>query len=176
MKIINGIPDTPYFIFIKGVAEKSDQEISLLLNLGKINEVSDLEFFDDRNCIYLSRDDNWVHVMDNWFYTHWHSKELSERIEMLGRKLEIFTCSIGDCDLSFGFRYFKAGEKVREYIVESPNYNDEVLKRDFGLPLDGEAVGLKEENQLEKVIYIAKQLGIKIPTENCEIKCYELIK
>ncbi|WP_422107015.1 hypothetical protein [Winogradskyella sp.] len=175
MKIINGIPCCPYFIFLKGISRKTDIEILSLFNFEIRSEVNlNNEFHGTENHIYMSRDDNWIHIMDNFFYSLWYSEAVSQRIEHLAETYEIFTCSVGDVDLSFDFNYYKNGKKVREYVVESPNYVDEILKKNVGNPLKGEYEGLKLSDQLESVIYIAKELGIKIPKKENEITCYEI--
>lgn len=174
MKIINGMPSSPYYIFINGISGKSDLEILSLLNLEIVKEIYLNNIIqDEENYIYLSRDENWVHLMDNLLYSHWYSKEFSNQIEKLGKKLEIFTCSVGDSDLSFDFKYYNNGKKVREYVVESPNYIDEILKLDIGIPIKGEQEGLKKDDQLERVLFIAQQLGVKLPKLH-KIKCFEV--
>jgi hypothetical protein len=173
MQFVKGIPDAPYFIFIKGISELSDEEVLELLNLRGPNLVESPKYNDWEFCIYISRDQHWTHLMDNWLYSNWYSTELTDRIEELSKRFEIFSCSIGDCDRSFAFKYFKNGEKIREYVVESPNYNDNVLKINFGNPLPGEGEGLKKKNELDRVLFIAKQLGIQLPKSSAEIKCYQ---
>ena len=174
MLIIDGLPHTPYFVFIKGLIDKSDKEILELLELGNNREVALRGDFNDRNCIYLSRDKNWVHIMDNYCYTHRGSQKFSNRVDELGKQYELFTCTVGDSDCSFDFRYFRGGKKIREYIVASPNYNDEVLMVDYGVPLPGESEGLKKADQFERVTYIAGALGIEIAAELKKIRCYEI--
>jgi hypothetical protein len=174
MFIIDGMPHSPYFVFIKGINAKSDSEILEFFNLGRGKEVENDESFTGEFCIHLFRNSNWICLMDNWFYTYRHSEKFSNRINELGKEYEIFTCTVGNADLYFDFKYFKNGQKIREYVVESPNYNDEVLKTDFGTPLYGEQECLKLEDQLDRVLSIACHLGIELPKNENEIKCYKL--
>lgn len=174
MDIINGLPHTPYLIFLNGLKDKTDQEILELFDLGDNKETAIRNDLSDKYCIYMSRDDNWIHLMDNYFYTHWHSKNFSMKVEELGRNYELFSCSVGDCDLSFDFKYYKNGNKIREYVVESPNYNDEILKVNYGEPLLGENEGMQKNDQFNRVTHIASSLGIEIPTDLNKIKCYEI--
>lgn len=174
MDITYGLPHAPYFIFLKGLTDKTDTEILELFDLGDHIETAIRNDLSDEHCIYMSRDDSWVHLMDNYFYTHWHSKKFSMKVEELGKTYELFSCSAGDCDLSFDFKYYKNGVKIREYIVESPNYDNEILKVNFGEPLLGEREALQRVDHLERVIHIASSLGIELPTELKQIKCYEI--
>ena len=174
MKIINKLPHSPYFICIKGLNHKNDEELLELLGLHKCKEIEIPKDFEDENCIYISNDTSWIHIMDNYYYTFWQSDALSVRIEELGEKYEIFTFSVGDSDLSFDFKYFKNGTKIREYIVTSPNYNDEVIEVNNGTPLFGETEGLKKKDQFDRIIYIADSLGIILPEKEEEIRCYKI--
>lgn len=175
MDSVTKAPQSPFYIFIKGLQDKSAIEILELLGLGACDLVVGMvEDLHDDACIYIYNDKNWIHLMDNWFYSNWHSTSLHDRINVLGQTLEIFTCSVGDTDLSFNFKYYKDGVKRREYIVTSPNDNDEIISLNFGQPLAGEKEGLKQEDQLKRVTYIAKSLGIKFPKTMYDLRCYQL--
>ncbi len=172
MHFIDGKPFAPYFIFIKNINEKSDGEILELL------ELEHCELFDYGDYVHISQDANWVHVIDNDAYQLWYSQKLTNRIEELGKEYEIFTCSVGEPDLSFDFRYFRDGKKIREYVVESPNYDDQIIITDFGSPILGEEILVHEElvkgHQLAVVLHIAESLGIQLPKSAEGIKCYQL--
>ena len=102
----------------------------------------------------MSRDNEWVHLMDNFYYAHWHSKSLTERIDELGKEYEIFTCSVGDCDESFEFKYFKNGQNGKPMMVEREAFN--------------------LEDQLDCVLYITHSLAIEIPNELNQIISYHV--
>ncbi|MFT5618169.1 MAG: hypothetical protein ACI85I_001400 [Arenicella sp.] len=179
MHFIDEKPFAPYFIFIKGINEMNDKDVLELLDLGKGNlvettEAEDGEYLDDENCTYIYKCRNWVHIMDSWFYSLYHSQKLRSRIEELGKSYEIFTCSVGDSDRSFDFRYFKNGEKVREYIVDSPNYNDQIVRIDFGSALSSEKEALQKKDESDTVLHIAESLGVQLPKSAEGIKCYKL--
>jgi len=176
MKIINGVFHSPYFIFIKNLTEINDLDILNLLDLKGYVQENDENISSIYNEIYLAKVKDWIHIMDNFSYDHWLSKKFRENIEELGKYYEIFNCSVGNIDSSFEFSYYKNGKKAREYVVESPHYEDEIVTINFGHPLEGEIEGLKKEDQLERVIYIAKSQGIVLPQNDNEIKCYGLLK
>lgn len=166
----------PSYICIKGISEKSDLEILKLLQV-----TSDIAQAYDKNeltaedfDIFVSRDDQWVHIIDNSFWMLDESKEVKKSIEALGKRYDIYTCSVGDADLSFNFKYFKDGQLRREYVVESPNYNDEVIVVNFGDVLSGEIEGLHKKDQLEKVLFIAHSLGVNIPKDFESLTSYNL--
>ncbi len=185
MVITNEKIVAPYFIFIKGINEKNDAEVLELLELGEGKLLNpdvtiDIKQVDEESSAYLFRNENWIHIIDSWYYSLWHSQMLSDRIEELGKKLEIFTCSFGDVDESFDFRYFKGGKKVREYIVDSPNWNNQVVRVDFGEPLQAELIILNKRDEVSKddeirnILQIAESLGIQLPKSAEGIKCYQL--
>lgn len=165
----------PSYICIKGISEKSDLEVLKLLNITSditqaYNELTAAEDFD----IFVSRDDQWIHIIDNFFWMLNESEVVAKRIETLGEHYELYTCSVGDADLSFDFKYFKNGKLRREYVVKSPNFNNEVIAVNFGDALSGETEGLRKKDQIEKVLFIAQSLGIKIPTNFEKLTAYNL--
>ena len=166
------IPNSPFFTFIKGIEQNSFINTLKLFDLSNrtLVDYEKAKYNDD--CIFLFRDKIWVHIMDNFSYSHWHSKNFKLKIEELGKSFEIFSFSVGDVDFSFEFRLFRNGGLVREYIVESPNFNDEIITKNFGKPLKGEEKGLQKKDQLMRVIHIAQSLGIEFPKNQSEINCY----
>ncbi len=150
----------------------TDKEILALFKLDNYKLVKEVPL-DDRNTIYLHRDGRWVHIMDNYFYSLWHQQSFREQINELGEKYEIFSCTAGDVDKSFDFKYYKNGKKIREYVVASPNYNDQVIKVDIGEPLFGESKALQNEDELNKILCVAEQLGIVLPKNADQILIYK---
>jgi len=164
----------PCYICIKGIAEKKDLEVLKLLQItSDIAQAYDELTTEDFE-IFVSRDDQWIHVIDNFFWMLNQSENVTKSIEALGVHYDIFTCSVGDADLSFDFKYFKNGKLRREYVVKSPNFNDEVISINFGIPLSGEKEGLQKKDQLDKVLFIAHSLGIDIPKDFEKLTAYNL--
>lgn len=108
--------------------------------------------------------------MDDWRYTLWHNTNFRDNVIKLSKHFDIFCCSIGDIDNSFNFRYFENGDLKREYVIEDPN-GEEVTKN-FGVPFKGEEIALNKKEPLDKVLSIAKLVGINTEHQLNKIKCY----
>ena len=175
MRSFNKIPHSPYFIFIRGVENKSDQTILELFGFNQIEPTSNDLVSEDEHCIYLYREKEWVHLMDNFYYTHWHSNQFKARIKELGKQYEIFTCRLKDVDESYDFKYFKHGELKRNYMSESPNYSDVDVTVNFGEKMNGELDVLSIKEDIDYPIVVAKELGIKLAKSKDHILCYKVI-
>jgi len=106
--------------------------------------------------IYLSNDENWTHIFDDWNLILYRSKEFNDTLKKLTYNYEIFTCLVGDADLSFEFKHYKNGTLSRHYKVDSPNYNDEIVTINYGKPFDIENEAFKFEELSDKVMFLAK--------------------
>ncbi|WP_338765591.1 hypothetical protein WAF17_01965 [Bernardetia sp. ABR2-2B] len=158
---------SPFLIFIKGLNHLPDIEILQLLEL---QNVETRDFEKETECyLRITRDKEWVHIMDNWFYGLWHSKSFKNRVDKLGEKYDIFYCSVGDCDNSFDFTYYKNGLIQRKYVVS----DDGKMIESKGKPLPFEEDNLKESDELDKVISIAKSIGIETNHKLEDIACYQ---
>lgn len=169
---------SPYFIFIKGIAHFNDEEVLRLLDFQEFQQVEkgEEDFMKEEHYVHLTRDENWVHIMDNWFYTLWHAQEFRGTIHRLGKMYDIFDCSVGECDDSFHFTYCKDGQVVRRYIVADPDFNGGEVIEDMGTPIPSEEKYLKMSQQQTKVISIARSIGIEVKHDLMDIKCYEILK
>jgi hypothetical protein len=112
--------------------------------------------------------------MDGWSYALWQSA-IRERIEQLSRAHDIFYCSVGNDDHSFEFVYYEDGRLKRKYIVEDPTYEGGEVVEELGTPLANEALALQEEDELDKVLSVAKSLGIEINHSPANIRTYRII-
>src|SRR5262249_33388438 len=74
-----------------------------------------------------------------WYYTLWHMRSTRPTLQALGRSCDVFACSIGDCDHSFDFVYYRGGRLVRQYVVEDPDFRGGRVVENTGEPLPGEA-------------------------------------
>ena len=178
MQLINKSFLSPFFIFIKDNSKLNDKE---LLNKFDLN---DYQLITDNNekkiegknpnkrYLYITEDRNWKHLMDDWLYTLWHNKTIKLRIKALSNEFDIFCCSVGDCDDSFDFIYYQNGIETREYIVEDPDFNGGQVAKDFGKAFEVEKIALAKEDQFEKVLSIARSLGINTNHNLSKIRCY----
>lgn len=168
---------SPYLIFINGGFWMSDAEIMEKLGLAgyelvtnkKEREKKEIPF---KRYIFITEDDEWTHIMDDWSYHLWHNKTIRKRLQVLSRDFEIFCCSVGDVDDSFDFRHYQNGEIVREYVVEYPQFKGGVVTKDFGKPFPAETEALQEKEIYVKVTMIAKSLGINLHHSKEKVRVY----
>lgn len=104
----NGTFIAPFYVFIKSPESHTSGILSAL-------KLSEWECFDgpvgqsfdrDNRHFYLARSKDWLHIMDDGYYTLWNDQTFRERIPALSRHFPIFTCWVGDTEDSFGFRLF----------------------------------------------------------------------
>ncbi len=168
---------SPYMIFINGGYWMSDAEIMEkfglegyeLITYEKGREIK-------RKAIFITEDDEWTHVMDDLSYHLWHNKELRKRLQALSKDFDIFICSVGDCDDSFDFTYYRNGEIIREYVVEDPHFKGGEVVKDLGEPFPIETEALKEKDIYVKVTTIAKSLGINLHHTKEKVRVYEKVE
>lgn len=150
----------PYFIFIDGGTVYRDDEVMALLGIEGFAPATRLEH--PNHFLHLTDDGRWLHVVDDWLYTQWHSKGIRERIAKLATRHDIFTCSVGDSDRSFDFEYFRGGVLVRRHVVDDPRYDGGSVTEDFGEPLPGEAAAFGHPDELTRVLAVARSEGVGI--------------
>src|SRR4051812_29631299 len=109
--IIRGRLHAPYFIFVRGEGRYSDADLLRLFGLTAYrltNRPTKLPRRLERHVI-LADDGPWVMVADDWYYTLWHMPSTRPAIQALGQSCDVFACSVGDCDHSFDFVYYRGG-------------------------------------------------------------------
>lgn len=178
MQLIKNSFFTPYFIFIKDNSNLNDEELLKKIDLKDYELVTDKSekktrgYKINKRYLYITEDEKWKHLMDDWFYTLWHDTEVKTRIKNLSKEFEIFCCSIGDCDDSFDFVHYQNGKEKREYVVEDPYFNGGQITKNIGNPFEIEKIALAKKDQLEKVLLIAQSLGINTNHNLEKIRCY----
>ena len=115
---------------------------------------------------------DWVLLADDWYYTLWHMPTTRQTIEQLSQCTDIYACSVGDCDHSFDFIYYKAGKLVRKYVVSDPDFKNSNIVENYGQQLPGEPEALKLDDQLETVLAISDAMGINGPKPGDELRFY----
>ena len=72
----------------------------------------------------------------------------------LSKGAEVFAYTRPDAELAHEFIYVRAGEILRERVVESPGWTDQVVVLDFGDPMAGESRQLQQD--------VADQIGLEL--------------
>ncbi len=164
----------PFYIFVKDKSKLSDDQLLEKLDLKHYKPVLKKEDQElpDKQYLYISDDGNWKHLMDDCSYGLWHELEIGLRIEGLSKEFDIYSCSIGDIDDSYEFVYYKDGIKIREYEVKDYDFDGGIVVKNSGQALEFEQDALAEKEVLDKVLAIAKSIGIHINHNAVNIRCY----
>ena len=115
---------------------------------------------------------SWTVLIDDWYYSLWHSETTRPAIRRLAQNMDIYACSVGECDNSYDFIYYRNGARVREYVVVDPDMKSSIVKVDFGDPLPGETETLAEDDPCFGMLTIPVALGIPVPANNNEYRLY----
>jgi hypothetical protein len=91
----------------------------------------------------------------------WNTPTTVHAVELLAKHRDVFTWSVGDCDMSFAYRVFKGGELIRDYAVDSPHFDDQIVRVDFGANMTSESELIASNLSIdEKVHGVGRLLGI----------------
>lgn len=167
---VHGELHSPYFIFLKCAVRYCDGDLLLKFGLSGFHPTNAVPF--GYNYAILADGGEWTLIADDWYYTLWHLPSTRTTIAAIGQTCDVFACSIGDCDRSFDFIYYRDSQLVRRYVVEDPHFQGGVVVADFGEPLPGEAAAFKQADQLKLVLAIAASLGIKTEFNERDIRVY----
>jgi hypothetical protein len=168
--IIRGRLHAPYFIFVRGEGRYSDADLLRLFGLSTYRPTK-LPRRLERHAI-LADDGSWVMVADDWYYTLWHMPSTRPALQALGQTCDVFACSVGDCDHSFDFVYYRGGSLVRRYVVEDPDFRGGRVVEDTGEPLPGEAAAFAESDEMGIVLGVAASLGIRTDYAEGDLRVY----
>ncbi|HEX8916585.1 MAG TPA: hypothetical protein VF796_29815 [Humisphaera sp.] len=168
--IVEGRLHAPYFIFVRAGGTYADDDLLRLFGLTGYRPTSPLP----RHGPYalLADDGPWKLLADDWSYTLWHLPTTRPTIESLGRRCDVFACSVGDSDHSFDFAYHRGGRLVRRYVVEDPDHRGGRVVEDVGEPLPGEADAFEGPDELDIVLGVARSLGIRAPVADRDVRVY----
>jgi hypothetical protein len=172
--LIEGKIFSPHLVFIKYGNSFSDEELLSLLGLKSHIPMSNDE--DAISSLYLTDSNGWINIIDDWLYSLWYSSEFRTNVELLAKKYEVFWCSIGEADDSYDFSYYKNGLLQRKYVVEDPDYTKGHVTESIGQPLTAEAEALTKKDNLDKVLLIAKSIGINTDYQNLTPRKYGIPK
>jgi hypothetical protein len=167
--LFDGRLHSPFFIFIRQPHGYSDFDILANFQLGSYRRSTATSRL-GRHAI-LSAAGNWTMVADDWRYTLWHMPSTRTVLEAIAKSHEVFTCSVGDCDLSFDYAHYQVGNLKRKYVVSSPHFTDRVVVEDFGAPSSDE-VQLPQQAGDNPGIELAERMGIQTRFTSDSLRIY----
>src|SRR5262249_23236755 len=168
--IVDGQLHAPYFIFLRCGGGDSPPELLQQVGLAGFPPTEGIP--GPGRYVILSTGGDWSLVADDWLYTLWHRPLTRLVVAALGETCDVFACSVGDCDRSFDFVYYRDGRLVRRYVVADPHFRGGVVAEDFGEPLPGEAAALRQSGEFEIVLGIARSLGINTEFGEHDLRVY----
>jgi hypothetical protein len=174
-KFIKGHLHSPYFIFVRASGRLSDEDLLKLLGLGDCVSCP-LRVDWSTPHLYLTEDDTWIHIADDWRYSLWH-KGRNQLVDELHKSIPdtpIFACSVGDSDWSFSFAYYSSDRLLRRHVVEDPHYDRgrRIVVEDFGQPFPSEMALSDIDDEQDYVLSLAASLGVKLNHQPGSIRCY----
>jgi hypothetical protein len=167
---IRGELHAPYFIFVRDAGRRTDADLLHLFGLATYRPTQSPR----RRGRYalLAGEGEWTMLADDWYYTLWHMPSTRQAIHQLGQTCDVFACSVGDCDHSFDFEYYRDGRAVRRYVVADPDFRGGHVVENLGEPLPGEAAAFRETDELRVVLAVATSLGIRTNYTAQAIRAY----
>jgi hypothetical protein len=168
--IVHGRLHAPYFIFLRCAGRYSDSD--LLQNFGLADYRPRKGLPDFGRYAILAADGQWSLIADDWHYTLWHKPSTRPLLANLGETCELFACSVGECDRSFDFVYYRDARLVRRYVVADPHFQGGVVVENIGQPLPGESAAFQQSDELEIVLVIARSLGIPTDYSEHDLRIY----
>lgn len=169
LDIYDGIPHSPYLIFIKGL-DLSDEEILYQLGLSGYSKLEARIPWSDH--LAISRDEEWTHLADSYAYSHWLSNDFRTKIQKMASSFDVFTFSVGDADYSYDFEYWASGERIRKVVWDDPKYDGGFLKEQHGIPLEGEGPVSANKDPLKGLWQLAQSLGIQTDYTQLDTELY----
>lgn len=168
--LVEGRLHAPYFLFLHCQGLFTDRQ--LLHQFGLTNYIPAKPTRPIQQSAILADAGGWCLLADDWYYTLWHKETTRPVLAQMGQSFDVFACSVGDCDRSFDFVYYRDGRLVRKYIVHSPRYTDQIVVENVGEPLPGEATAFKESDEINLVLGVAASLGLKVKFEERDFRVY----
>jgi hypothetical protein len=167
---IHGELHAPHFIFLRSAGKYSDTDLLHWFGLSTYRRTKTAA--PPGRYALLANDGQWTLIADDWYYTLWHMRSTRSTLAALAQNCDVFACSVGDCDQSFDFVYYRASHLVRKYVVADPHFRGGVVVENIGKPLPGESAAFKQPGELRIVLGIAASLGIKTDYTERDIRVY----
>lgn len=174
LKIVRGHIHAPYFIFIRCGEAYSDDE--LLGYLGIEGYAPDANTCrSGMQWLYITSDDEWVHIADDWRYSFWSSDSIRDYIAAIGKRHDVFACSVADTYWQFEFEFYRDGELRRRFSMESESDRGFWSDVDFGKPLPAERPQSNTDDPLDYVLELAASVGVNTRHRRRRVRSYSKI-
>ena len=98
--LIKGVLHAPHFTFFRCAGVCSAAYLLRALGLEGYRPTTGGDFVVGRPSLFLAEDDAWIHLMDDWSYTLWHSPEFRKQVSAFAAGCEVFSFWVGDADQS----------------------------------------------------------------------------
>jgi hypothetical protein len=108
-------------------------------------------------------DGRWLHVIEGWDVRDFSDPQREIEFAEASQESDIFWYVMGDSDYSFEYSLYSKGQCVRRLDVASPNFDDQVIRSNFGSPLPGEERILSKKGVLiadSPSQYVSEMLAI----------------
>lgn len=96
--LINGKFCSPYYLMVKDYGELEVAQLFKLLHIDRyahlVQENKTEAGRDSSNVLFVTRQNDWIQLMDNWGYTFWHDEKIREDMEQLFKSYELFQFSL----------------------------------------------------------------------------------
>lgn len=167
---VRGELRSPYYIFVRASGNKTDADLLRELGLGSYVRREKAPQF-GRYAI-LADDGQWTLIADDGHYTLWNRPTTRPVIADWAQHYDVFTCSIGDCDRSFDFTYYRDGKLARACGVADPDNGGGTVWENIGAPLSAEPQAFQLADERHTVLAIAASLGIQTRYGEAEVRIY----
>jgi hypothetical protein len=165
-----------FFFFLRTQGKWSDEQVMDLLELkgySRIpNALGDKPYEDGKRYLFLTDDEEWTHLMDDWYYTHRNEGGFFDRLRLLSQQVDILTFSVGDVDESFQLFYFRKGIEERALEVTESGQGELQVLRDEGVPFPDEPIPQRGTDPLPNLFKVAASLGISQLPNPHHIRAY----
>lgn len=167
--IFDGHLHAPFFIYFHREPQLSDEQI--LDHFGLQAYQSAVKLPPSSTYAVITDTDDWTLLADDWLYGLWHMPSTRNAIQLLAKTRDVLAWSIGDCDQSFEYTFYRNGELARQYTVDSPHFDDQVVRIDFGdrLPFESELDDLPIEHKMDQ---FCANLGINTIVKRDRLRIY----
>jgi hypothetical protein len=162
----SGFPSVSFYFFAKGF-EGTPREFLDEIGLRAYREAHVAEARED--FVFVCQKDDWTGLIENWGMRLQFSKEIQRHMKAMGGRLCSISAWVGDCDHTFGFRYFEVGRLRRVLEEGDPTRGDPRVLRNSGDILGFESCFESFSDESERLPFVASKLGVPLNLSRSEI-------